>query len=138
MNPTEVDSVELTFWCLCSLLNRPQYRHRGMFLPGFPKLAEFTKHWETIFEMALPKLSRHFEVENVFSQMYLTKWFLQTFLDRLPFHLCIRLWDVYLLEGDLVVLGRDLKKLQYLHFLYTVNLPIKGPSIKGPSSKKMK
>jgi len=103
-----LDSVELTFWCLCSLLNRPQYRHRGMFLPGFPKLAEFTKHWETIFEMALPKLSRHFEVENVFSQMYLTKWFLQTFLDRLPFHLCIRLWDVYLLEGDLVVLATTL------------------------------
>ena len=79
-----------------------------MFLPGFPKLAEFTKHWETIFESSLPKLSRHFEHENIFSQMYLTKWFLQTFLDRLPFHLCIRLWDVYLLEGDLIVLATTL------------------------------
>ena len=56
--------------------------------------------WEKILETTMPKISRHFEEEGVIPQIYLTKWFLQNFLDRLPFHLCIRLWDLFLLEGE--------------------------------------
>ena len=32
--------------------------------------------------------------------LYATKWFLQVFLDKLPFSLALRVWDIFLLEGE--------------------------------------
>ena len=37
--------------------------------------------------------------------IYSIKWFLQCFLDRLPFSLTLRVWDVFLLEGDCIILA---------------------------------
>ncbi|KNC79929.1 hypothetical protein SARC_07689 [Sphaeroforma arctica JP610] len=34
---------------------------------------------------------------------YASKWFLQCFLDKLPFGVVIRLWDCFLLEGYTVI-----------------------------------
>ena len=90
---------QAAFWALCSFMIKTPWTQKGMFLPGFPKLNHFTSMWEKILETTMPKISRHFEEEGVIPQIYLTKWFLQNFLDRLPFHLCIRLWDLFLLEG---------------------------------------
>ena len=92
---------QAAFWALCSFMIKTPWTQKGMFLPGFPKLNHFTSMWEKILETTMPKISRHFEEEGVIPQIYLTKWFLQNFLDRLPFHLCIRLWDLFLLEGEL-------------------------------------
>ena len=91
---------QAAFWALCSFMIKTPWTQKGMFLPGFPKLNHFTSMWEKILETTMPKISRHFEEEGVIPQIYLTKWFLQNFLDRLPFHLCIRLWDLFLLEGE--------------------------------------
>ena len=35
--------------------------------------------------------------------IYSIKWFLQCFLDRIPFSLTLRVWDVFLLEGDSII-----------------------------------
>ena len=91
---------QAAFWALCSFMIKTPWTQKGMFLPGFPKLNHFTAMWEKILEATMPKIHRHFEEEGVIPQIYLTKWFLQNFLDRLPFHLCIRLWDLFLLEGE--------------------------------------
>jgi len=96
---------QAAFWALCSFMIKTPWTQKGMFLPGFPKLNHFTAMWEKILEATLPKIHRHFEEEGVIPQIYLTKWFLQNFLDRLPFHLCIRLWDLFLLEGDTVTIA---------------------------------
>ena len=75
-----------------------------MFLPGFPKLMQFASLWEEILLKNLPKVYSHLSEENVIPQIYVTKWFLQNFLDRLPFRLAIRVWDCFLLKGDVIVL----------------------------------
>jgi len=31
------------------------------------------------------------------------KWFFQCFLSRVPFRLVLRLWDIYILEGEAVL-----------------------------------
>ena len=109
---------QAAFWALCSFMIKTPWTQKGMFLPGFPKLNHFTSMWEKILETTMPKISRHFEEEGVIPQIYLTKWFLQNFLDRLPFHLCIRLWDLFLLEGEF---GNKVK-LKYLVALGNINL----------------
>ncbi|VDK63289.1 unnamed protein product, partial [Cylicostephanus goldi] len=40
--------------------------------------------------------------------IYLTKWWFGCFLDRVPFSLALRLWDVYILEGDPILLAMAL------------------------------
>eukprot|EP00092_Neocalanus_flemingeri_P004627 GFUD01004986.1.p1 GENE.GFUD01004986.1~~GFUD01004986.1.p1 ORF type:complete len:865 (-),score=218.95 GFUD01004986.1:642-2888(-) len=37
--------------------------------------------------------------------IYTLKWFFQCFLDRIPFNLTIRVWDVYLLEGESIMIA---------------------------------
>ena len=99
---------QAAFWGMCSFMIKTPWTQKGMFLPGFPKLIHFTSMWEKILEATLPKISSHFEGEAVIPQIYLTKWFLQNFLDRLPFHLCIRLWDLFLLEGSSLFMSHKL------------------------------
>lgn len=38
--------------------------------------------------------------------LYTIKWFLQCFLDRVPFQLTLRLWDIYILKGETVLLAQ--------------------------------
>ncbi|KAK1802238.1 hypothetical protein P4O66_021910, partial [Electrophorus voltai] len=38
--------------------------------------------------------------EQMSSGIYSTKWFLQCFIDRTPFTLTLRLWDIFILEGE--------------------------------------
>lgn len=40
---------------------------------------------------------------GVDSGLYTLKWFFQCFLDRVPFELALRLWDIFLLDGDKVL-----------------------------------
>ncbi|XP_040985124.1 uncharacterized protein LOC115351815 isoform X4 [Aquila chrysaetos chrysaetos] len=41
--------------------------------------------------------------EQMTTGIYTTKWFLQCFIDRTPFTLTLRLWDIYILEGERVL-----------------------------------
>lgn len=45
------------------------------------------------------------ERNEILSSIYTIKWFLQCFLDRVPFTLTLRLWDVYILEGERLLIG---------------------------------
>ena len=51
--------------------------------------------------------------------IYSIKWFLQCFLDRIPFSLTLRVWDVFLLEGDNIILAMafNILKLHQKHVL---------------------
>ena len=98
------ENEEKAFWAFCSLMNSSPWTQKGMFLPGFPKLMQFASLWEEILLKNLPKVYSHLSEENVIPQIYVTKWFLQNFLDRLPFRLAIRVWDCFLLKGDVIVL----------------------------------
>lgn len=52
----------------------------------------------------IPRMKKHFEKHGVDSGLYTLKWFFQCFLDRVPFELSLRLWDIFLLEGDRVLI----------------------------------
>ena len=44
-------------------------------------------------------------VNHMETGIYTLKWFLQCFLDRIPFSLTIRVWDLYLLEGESIMIA---------------------------------
>ncbi|XP_051820062.1 USP6 N-terminal-like protein isoform X3 [Antechinus flavipes] len=94
---------EEAFWALAQLLANQKHAMHGFFTPGFPKLQRFQDHHEQILGKALPKLKKHMDKEQMSTGIYTTKWFLQCFIDRTPFTLTLRLWDVYILEGERVL-----------------------------------
>ncbi|NXN09532.1 US6NL protein, partial [Indicator maculatus] len=94
---------EDAFWALAQLLTNQRHAMHGFFIPGFPKLQRFQAHHEQILSKMFPKLKKHLDKEQMTTGIYTTKWFLQCFIDRTPFTLTLRLWDIYILEGERVL-----------------------------------
>ncbi|XP_051975777.1 USP6 N-terminal-like protein [Xyrauchen texanus] len=94
---------EDAFWALSQLLTNGKHAMHGFFIPGFPKLLRFQAHHDQILSKLLPKLKKHLDKEQMSTGFYSTKWFLQCFIDRTPFTLTLRLWDIYILEGEKVL-----------------------------------
>ncbi|XP_067356839.1 TBC1 domain family member 3K isoform X2 [Channa argus] len=91
---------EEAFWALSQLLTNSKHAMHGFFIPGFPKLLRFQTHHDLILSKMLPKLKKHLDKEQMTTGIYTTKWFLQCFIERTPFTLTLRLWDIYILEGE--------------------------------------
>ncbi|TMS02803.1 USP6 N-terminal-like protein [Larimichthys crocea] len=91
---------EDAFWALVRLLSGQKHSMHGFFVPGFPKLMRFQEHHDRILKKMMPKLKQHLDNQEVFTSLYTMKWFFQCFLDRTPFTLTLRIWDIYILEGE--------------------------------------
>ena len=75
-----------------------------------------------IFQILLKKLKRlqkHLMANNMDTGIYTLKWFFQCFLDRIPFSITIRVWDLYLLEGDsiMIAMAYNILKLHWKSLL---------------------
>ncbi|XP_051889888.1 USP6 N-terminal-like protein [Pristis pectinata] len=110
---------EDAFWALVRLLSGPKHSMHGFFVPGFPKLLRFQEHHDRILKKFMPKLKQHLDAQDVFTSLYTMKWFFQCFLDRTPFTLTLRLWDIYMLEGDriLTAMSYTILKLHKKHMM---------------------
>ncbi|XP_022105991.1 USP6 N-terminal-like protein [Acanthaster planci] len=104
---------EDAFWALHALLTDTKHAMHGFFIPGFPKLIRYQDHHERILKKFLPKVKKNFDKLEIHTSLYSMKWFFQCFLDRVPFSLTLRLWDIYMLEGDkiLVAMSFNLMKM---------------------------
>uniref|UniRef100_A0A8R1TKV8 Rab-GAP TBC domain-containing protein n=1 Tax=Onchocerca volvulus TaxID=6282 RepID=A0A8R1TKV8_ONCVO len=117
---------EDAFWCLHALLVDKKHSMHGFFVPGFPKLVRFQMHYEKILQKYLPRLKKHLDKAGI-PPIYVTKWWFGCFLDRVPFPLALRLWDVFLLEGDVILIAmaynimrmheKTIRKLQMENFM---------------------
>ncbi|KAJ8417681.1 hypothetical protein AAFF_G00225240 [Aldrovandia affinis] len=94
---------EDAFWALSQLLTNHKHAMHGFFIPGFPKLMRFQAHHDQILSKLMPKLKKHMDKEQMSTGIYTPKWFLQCFIDRTPFTLTLRLWDIYILEGEKIL-----------------------------------
>jgi len=91
---------EDAFWSLTSLLRGQRYQMNDFFTPKLPKLFRCFEHHEKLRKKFVPSVHKHFNKLNVMTTWYAAKWFLQCFLDRVPFSLALRVWDIYLYEGE--------------------------------------
>ncbi|XP_020656720.3 USP6 N-terminal-like protein isoform X2 [Pogona vitticeps] len=110
---------EDAFWALVKLLSGPKHAMHGFFIPGFPKLLRFQEHHDKIMKKFLSKLKQHFDAQEISTSFYTMKWFFQCFLDRTPFTLTLRIWDVYILEGErvLTAMSYTVLKLHRKHLM---------------------
>lgn len=105
---------EEAFWALNTLIVDKKYAMHGLFIEGFPKLTRFLEHHDRIMSKIMRKLHQHFIKHNVDAILYSIKWFFVVFVERIPFSLSLRVWDIFLLEGDRVITAMAITIL-YLH-----------------------
>ncbi|XP_011611512.1 USP6 N-terminal-like protein isoform X2 [Takifugu rubripes] len=110
---------EDAFWALVKLLSGQKHAMHGFFVPGFPKLIRFQEHHDRILKKTMSKLKQHLDKQEVFTSLYTMKWFFQCFLDRTPFTLTLRIWDIYILEGErlLPAMSYTILKLHKKHLM---------------------
>ncbi|XP_058138394.1 USP6 N-terminal-like protein isoform X2 [Dasypus novemcinctus] len=110
---------EDAFWALVKLFSGPKHAMHGFFVQGFPKLLRFQEHHEKILNKFLSKLKQHLDCQEVYTSFYTMKWFFQCFLDRTPFTLNLRIWDIYIFEGEriLTAMSYTILKLHKKHLM---------------------
>nr|XP_051679708.1 USP6 N-terminal-like protein isoform X2 [Oryctolagus cuniculus] len=74
-------SEEDAFWALVQLMEDSQHAMHDFYTPDCPKLERFQHHLGDIMHRVLPSLEKHL----------------------VPFPLALRMWDIYILEGEHVL-----------------------------------
>lgn len=94
---------EEAFWALNSLMIDKKFAMHGLYILGFPKLMRFLAHHDKILTKFLPKIKKFLDKHQMDAVLYSLKWFFVIFIERLPFSLCLRVWDIFFLEGERVL-----------------------------------
>jgi hypothetical protein len=76
------------------------YNMHSIFSPGFPGLLQAIYVQERIMESKMPDVYAAFKKHMISTTSYATKWYITLFANSVPFQTQLRLWDVYLLEGE--------------------------------------
>ncbi len=90
---------EEAFWLLVYVMNAKPCRMRGLFGVGMSEAHQVLYVAEQLIAQFNPKLSRHFDKENIHITMFATQWLLTMYTSSFPFHIVTRLWDCFILEG---------------------------------------
>ncbi|CAK7321295.1 USP6 N-terminal-like protein [Vulpes lagopus] len=116
---------EDAFWVLAQLITNDRHAMHGFFIPGFHKLLRFQAHHEHFLKRAVPDLKKHMDEEQMSTRIYTPKWFPQRFLGWTPFSLTLKLWDVYILDGEWVLMAMAYTILK-VHRECLLKLPLEG------------
>ncbi|KAK7273219.1 hypothetical protein RIF29_14268 [Crotalaria pallida] len=109
-------SEEDAFWLLVALLKGAVHAPmEGLYLAGLPLVQQYLSQFEQLVREYLPKLGEHFSQEMINPSMYASQWFITVFSYSFPFHLALRIWDVFLFEGVKIVFKVGLALLKYCH-----------------------
>ena len=73
--------------------------------------------FKVLFKLNLPELCDHFESEGVQPKMFLIDWFLTLFARTLSQDVACRVWDLYFLEGFILLYRTALALLKLLTYM---------------------
>ncbi|CAO2191338.1 unnamed protein product [Urochloa humidicola] len=109
-------SEEDAFWLLVALLKGAVHAPmEGLYQAGLPLVQQYLSQFEKLVMEHMPKLGQHFVEEMINPSMYASQWFITVFSYSFPFHLILRIWDVFLYEGIKVVFQVGLALLRFCH-----------------------
>lgn len=109
-------SEEDAFWLMVALLKGAVHAPmEGLYQVGLPLVQQYLFQFDHLVKEHLPKLGEHFTKEMINPSMYASQWFITVFSYSFPFHLALRIWDVFLFEGVKIVFKVGLALLTYCH-----------------------
>uniref|UniRef100_A0A2K5IGA6 Rab-GAP TBC domain-containing protein n=1 Tax=Colobus angolensis palliatus TaxID=336983 RepID=A0A2K5IGA6_COLAP len=95
---------EDAFWALVQLLARERHSLQGFHSPNGGTVQGLQDHQEHVVPTSQPKTRWHPDKEGLCAQGSSLGWLLQMLNDGISLGLILRLWDVYLLEGEQVLM----------------------------------
>lgn len=101
-------SDEDAFWAFSNLFTGEKYGMHGFFALGFPKIERFKEQLQFLMKKHLRKLYKHMTKMNIVADTYVFKFFMACFAHCVPPSLMFRLFDVFILEGDKMLLAMGL------------------------------
>ncbi|XP_047073258.1 ecotropic viral integration site 5 protein homolog [Lolium rigidum] len=109
-------SEEDAFWLIVALLKGAVHAPmEGLYQAGLPLVQQYLCQFENLVTEHMPKLGQNFQDEMINPSMYASQWFITVFSYSFPFHLTLRVWDVFLYEGIKVVFQVGLALLRFCH-----------------------
>ncbi|KAJ8775174.1 hypothetical protein K2173_020178 [Erythroxylum novogranatense] len=107
-------SEDDAFWSLVALLKGAVHAPmEGLYQVGMPLVQQYLFQFDLLVKEHLPKLADHFTREMIIPSMYASQWFITVFTYSFPFHLAIRIWDLFLYEGVKILFKVGLALLKY-------------------------
>lgn len=92
---------ETAFWILNSLIIK--YKMEGFYLLNFPGLEKSFYIMLSLLKKHVPKVYDIFKKYNLHPSMYASQWFITIFAVNLKFDILVRIFDVFLLEGQKIL-----------------------------------
>mmetsp|Transcript_43338 Transcript_43338/g.112718 ORF Transcript_43338/g.112718 Transcript_43338/m.112718 type:complete len:233 (+) Transcript_43338:1350-2048(+) len=97
LNVDEFDA----FVMMANLLHTQHFL--GFFRMDMEEIKKGTGVFEQLLKMQAPKVFANFRKHNLVPDMYLLDWLFTLFSRKLPIDIASRVWDSYLLEGEVVM-----------------------------------
>jgi hypothetical protein len=92
---------ESAFWMVNSLMTK--YEMKGYFTKNFPALQKSFYVLLRLIKKYIPKIYEHFKAKEVHPSMYASQWFITLFAVNFRFDILVRIFDVFLLEGQKIL-----------------------------------
>jgi len=92
---------EAAFWMLDYTVKK--HKLQGYFAQAMSSLNVAFYKLQMLIKKFLPKLHKHFIENSIRPSMYASQWFLTLFALNFSFDVLMRIWDVYLLEGEKMI-----------------------------------
>eukprot|EP00168_Porphyra_purpurea_P015327 TRINITY_DN4672_c0_g1_i1.p1 TRINITY_DN4672_c0_g1~~TRINITY_DN4672_c0_g1_i1.p1 ORF type:complete len:898 (-),score=221.47 TRINITY_DN4672_c0_g1_i1:166-2859(-) len=102
----------VAFACFVNMLHQSCFLH--FFRMKMPEVRIYMRVHERLLGEALPDLAAHLRAEQVEPEMYLVNWVMALYLRALPLEHATRIWDAYMLDGDVVIFRAALGILKLL------------------------
>ncbi|KAI0567435.1 Rab-GTPase-TBC [Gracilaria domingensis] len=90
------------FSCFCNML-----LHKSCFLHFFrikmPEVRFYLAVHDKLLNEEMPALYSHFKNHGINSDLYMINWIMSLYCRALPLDLVTRIWDIYVLDGDVAI-----------------------------------
>jgi hypothetical protein len=92
---------ESSFWIIHSLMKK--YGMEGYYFNDFPELQRSFFKLLKLMKKHVPKVYEAFKNKEIYPSMYASQWFITIFAVNLKFDILVRIFDVFLLEGEKIL-----------------------------------
>eukprot|EP00040_Diaphanoeca_grandis_P028324 m.163829 g.163829 ORF g.163829 m.163829 type:complete len:544 (+) comp31307_c0_seq1:262-1893(+) len=95
-------STEESFWCLVCLCDKKEYL-KGFYNSGLREIMIASGTLHDLVCKTMPQLGEHFTKNDLEPLLYFTDWFMCAFVKTLPWQTVLRVWDMFLFEGQKIL-----------------------------------
>eukprot|EP00354_Favella_ehrenbergii_P002165 CAMPEP_0170477520 /NCGR_PEP_ID=MMETSP0123-20130129/18770_1 /TAXON_ID=182087 /ORGANISM="Favella ehrenbergii, Strain Fehren 1" /LENGTH=181 /DNA_ID=CAMNT_0010749311 /DNA_START=933 /DNA_END=1475 /DNA_ORIENTATION=- len=105
-----IPDEETVFWCLLQLMQKRNWRE--VYTNEFPKMRELTRFLEHRLEQEYPQVLAHMENNGLVVEGTFSPHFMTLFVYLTPVEIATRLFEVFILDGDLAIVRLLLRMIE--------------------------